>query len=106
MRLERCLTLFLGLVLALASHAYADIHVAQSTPLTGEAGASGRGLTIGAKICFDHINATEGGVNGQKIVHLVRDDACQISLNFSSTNHIGPHFVDLIVVSRTGALMR
>lgn len=27
-------------------------------------------------------------------------------LNFSPTNHIGSRFVDLTVVSRTGALMR
>lgn len=78
MRLKRCLSFCLGLALTLASHAYADIVVAQSAPLTGEAGASGRGLVMGAKIYFDHVNATEGGVNGQKIVHLVKDDAYQI----------------------------
>lgn len=42
MRLDRCPFLCLGLLMALAYHAYADIVVAQSATLTGEAGANGR----------------------------------------------------------------
>lgn len=99
MRLKTRLSLCLGLVFALASHAYADIVVAQSAPLTGEAGASGRGLVLGAKIYFDYINATEGGVNGQKIVHLVKDDGYQIEGTVRNTREF---IADPRVLALTG----
>jgi ABC-type branched-subunit amino acid transport system substrate-binding protein len=75
MRLRAFVSLALGLALSHAILAHADIVVGQSLPLTGEAGAAGRGLALGSKIYFDHVNATEGGVNGQKIVQVVKDDA-------------------------------
>jgi branched-chain amino acid transport system substrate-binding protein len=99
MRLKCCLSLCLGLALTFASSAYADIVVAQSAPLTGEAGASGRGLVLGAKIYFDHINATEGGVNGQKIVHMVKDDGYQIEGTVRNTREF---IADPRVVALTG----
>ena len=99
MRLNTRLALCVGLVLALASPAFADIVVAQSAPLTGEAGATGRGLVLGAKIYFDHINATEGGVNGQKIVHLVKDDGYQIEGTVRNTKEF---IADPRVLALTG----
>ena len=91
MRLESCLSFCLGVALTLASTAYADIVVAQSAPLTGETGASGRGLVLGAKIYFDHINASEGGVNGQKITHVVKDDSYQIEGTVHDTREFIAH---------------
>ena len=99
MRLKTRLSLCLGLVIALASHAHADVVVAQSAPLTGEAGATGRGLVLGAKIYFDHINATEGGVNGRKIVHLVKDDGYQIEGTVRNTREF---IADPRVIALTG----
>lgn len=99
MRLNTRLALCVGLVLALASPAFADIVVGQSAPLTGEAGATGRGLVLGAKIYFDHINATEGGVNGQKIVHLVKDDGYQIEGTVRNTKEF---IADPRVLALTG----
>lgn len=68
-------SLALGLAMFFTSAAHADIVVGQSVPLTGEAGGSGRGLALGTKIVFDHVNASEGGINGQRIVQMVKDDA-------------------------------
>jgi ABC-type branched-subunit amino acid transport system substrate-binding protein len=85
--------------LTLASSAYADIVVGQSAPLTGEAGAAGRGLVMGAKIYFDHVNATEGGVNGHKIVHVVKDDGYQIEGTVRNTREF---IADPRVLALTG----
>jgi branched-chain amino acid transport system substrate-binding protein len=99
MRLKSCLSICLSVALTLASTAYADIVVAQSAPLTGEAGASGRGLVLGSKIYFDHINATEGGVNGQKITHVVKDDGYQIEGTVRNTREF---IADPRVLALTG----
>ena len=99
MRLKSFLSLCLGLASVFALTARADILIAQSAPLTGEAGASGRGLALGAKIYFDHVNATEGGVNGQKIVHLVKDDGYQIEGTVRNTREF---IADPRVLALTG----
>jgi ABC-type branched-subunit amino acid transport system substrate-binding protein len=99
MRLRAFLSLALGLGLSLTSAAHADILVGQSVPLTGEAGGSGRGLALGAKIVFDHLNATEGGVNGQKIVHLVKDDAYKPDVTLRNVKEFA---ADSRVIALTG----
>ena len=99
MRLKACSSLLLGLAFALASQAHADIVVAQSAPLTGEAGGAGRGLALGAKIYFDHVNATEGGVNGHKIIHVVKDDGYQIE---GTVRNAKEFIADPRVVALTG----
>lgn len=64
-----------------------DILVGQSVDLSGSLGYIGRDYVAGAKVYFDYINS-KGGVNGQKIVHLVQDNggsaqkSAQISQEF------------------------
>ena len=53
--------------------ARAEIVVGQSVPLTGILASTGKDMMLGAKICFDQVNA-RGGVNGQRIRHVVKDD--------------------------------
>ena len=67
----RLLTLMLGLCLLQPSHA--ELLIGQSSPLTGVAAETGKGLALGAKVYFDSLNA-QGGINGRKIRHLLRDD--------------------------------
>ncbi len=64
---------FSGL-LSLASAALArDIVIAQSIDVSGPLGYIGQDYLAGAKVYFDHVNAT-GGINGRKINHLVMDN--------------------------------
>ena len=53
--------------------ARAEIVVGQSVPLTGILASTGKDMMLGVKICFDQVNA-KGGVNGQRIRHVVKDD--------------------------------
>lgn len=86
MRFKNLLAGLISVVAGVASYAaHADVVVAQSAPLTGEAAEVGRGLSLGARIYFEHINATEGGVNGHKIIHLVKDDGYKIEATVSNT---------------------
>jgi len=55
----------------------ADIVVGQVAPLSGVLASTGRDMVLGARIWFDHVNA-EGGINGEKIRHIVRDDGYKI----------------------------
>jgi len=50
-----------------------DIVIAQVAPLSGVLADTGREMVLGGKIYFDHINAN-GGINGRKIQHVVKDD--------------------------------
>lgn len=61
---------------ALSAHA-ADIVIGQVAPLSGVLASTGRDMVLGAKIYFDHVNAS-GGVNGSKIRHVVVDDAYKV----------------------------
>ncbi|WP_410497728.1 ABC transporter substrate-binding protein [Chitinibacter sp. S2-10] len=60
--------------LALNAQTYAEITVGQSVPTTGIAAETGKALALGASIYFNQING-QGGVNGELINHVVRDDA-------------------------------
>lgn len=66
--------LIIAASLALASQAYADIVIGQSVPTTGLASETGKALALGASIYFNQVNG-RGGVNGELINHVVRDDA-------------------------------
>jgi ABC-type branched-subunit amino acid transport system substrate-binding protein len=99
MRMRSFLSMALGVSISLCSIAHADILIGQSVPLSGEAGGTGRGLALGAKIYFDHVNATEGGVNGQKIVHLVKDDAYKPELTLRNVREF---VADPRIVALTG----
>lgn len=54
-----------------------DIVIGQVAPLSGVLATTGAQMVLGARVYFDHINAT-GGVNGQRIRHLVADDGYKI----------------------------
>ncbi|MFL1875463.1 branched-chain amino acid ABC transporter substrate-binding protein [Hansschlegelia beijingensis] len=65
----------LGLAVALAAPAYADIVVGIGAPITGENAVFGAQIRNGAEQAVADINAA-GGVNGEKLVVKVGDDAC------------------------------
>jgi len=73
--LQVCTRTFFGLSIALSAGLVvaADVVIGQVVPLSGVVASTGQQLTVGAKIYFDHINAT-GGVHGQKITLRVMDD--------------------------------
>ncbi|RZI61729.1 MAG: amino acid-binding protein [Rubrivivax sp.] len=62
------------LCLAAASTAHADIVVGQVAPFTGPQAVTGKAIRAGAKLWIDDVNA-RGGVKGQKIKLVTRDDA-------------------------------
>jgi branched-chain amino acid transport system substrate-binding protein len=72
-RLRACVLVAVSSLLA-GTAARADIVVGQVTPLTGPQGVTGRAIHAGAQLYFDAVNAA-GGVRGQRIKPLVRDDA-------------------------------
>ena len=63
----------LALALAAAMSARADIVIGQSSGFTGPVAAGVKENTEGAKLYFDHVNAT-GGVNGERIKLVSLDD--------------------------------
>lgn len=76
-RLARLLGLLLlpAAILVAAQQASArDIVIGQSVDISGPHGYIGKDYAAGAKVYFDYINST-GGINGQKIDHLIVDNA-------------------------------
>jgi branched-chain amino acid transport system substrate-binding protein len=63
----------LGLVMS--TNAWADIKIATAGPMTGQYAAFGAQMKAGAEQAVEDINAA-GGVNGEKLVLSVGDDAC------------------------------
>lgn len=61
-----------------AGNALADIVIGQVTPLSGTLAPTGNHIRAGAQLYFDAINAS-GGVHGQKIRLITRDDAYNAS---------------------------
>ncbi|MDO8890916.1 MAG: ABC transporter substrate-binding protein [Sulfurimicrobium sp.] len=68
------LLFFPGLLSPAAAVPARDIVIAQSVDLSGPLGYIGQDYLTGAKVYFDHVNAS-GGINGRKITHLVMDNA-------------------------------
>lgn len=62
---------------SLKAWAASEITVAQVAPLSGVLSTTGAQMVLGGKVYFDSVNAT-GGVNGQKIRHLVLDDGYKV----------------------------
>jgi len=62
-----------GIACAWSSHAASEVVVAQVGPMTGPLGPNGIANFVGAKACFDRVNA-EGGVHGAKIRFVREDD--------------------------------
>lgn len=50
-----------------------DIVIGQSAPITGPIAGTGQAMVLGVKVYFDYVN-DNGGVNGKKIKHIVKDD--------------------------------
>lgn len=55
------------------SHAYADIHVGMTTPLSGPLQAVGKNALAGIAAYFNRVNSN-GGVHGQQIRLIIEDD--------------------------------
>jgi branched-chain amino acid transport system substrate-binding protein len=70
----RALSALLASLLVATSAARAEHVIAQVTPLSGPQAVTGRAIHAGAKLYFDSVNA-RGGVRGQRIRFIVRDDA-------------------------------
>lgn len=77
--------------------ATADIVIGQSSPLSGVAGETGRGLALGADAYFKAVNA-QGGIAGEKIRHLVKDDEYKINRTLENAS-------DLINIENATALI-
>ena len=62
------------LCLAAAPAVHADIVVGQVAPFSGPQAVTGKAIRAGAKLWIDEVNA-RGGVRGQRIKFVTRDDA-------------------------------
>lgn len=51
-----------------------EIRLGSSFPLSGPLAAFGN-ITVGQRVWYDHINETEGGVDGKDVIIIVKDDA-------------------------------
>ncbi|WP_263498093.1 ABC transporter substrate-binding protein [Mesorhizobium sp. BH1-1-5] len=83
----RSSALALTLVLPLVSVARADVVIAVAGPVTGPLAAPGSEIFNGAKQAAEDINA-KGGINGEKIVLSIQDDACDPKQAVSVANAI------------------
>ncbi|GLQ06985.1 branched-chain amino acid ABC transporter substrate-binding protein [Sneathiella chinensis] len=59
----------------MAGSAWADIQIATAGPMTGQYASFGQQMKAGAEQAVEDINAA-GGVNGEKLVLTIGDDAC------------------------------
>ncbi len=64
-----------SLALVLSTPAFADITIGIAGPMTGENAVFGQQIRTGVEQAIEDINAA-GGVNGEKLVAKVGDDAC------------------------------
>lgn len=74
-------------VLGLSSYAQADLKIGVAGPMTGANAAFGEQYMKGAQAAADQINAA-GGVNGEKIVLVKGDDACEPKQAVSVANRL------------------
>ena len=97
--MKRTLLAGVALNLVLSGVALADVTIGVAGPMTGEYAAFGEQLKNGAEQAVADINAA-GGVNGEKVVLQVGDDACdpkqatQVANNFASqgVTFVAGHF--------------
>jgi branched-chain amino acid transport system substrate-binding protein len=78
-----------------ASSALADITVATAGPITGQLAALGEQYTHGAQKAVDDINKA-GGINGQKLVLEVGDDACDPKQAVNVANQLASKGVQFV----------
>lgn len=67
--------------------ATADIVVGQIAPLSGVLATTGAQMVLGVKIAFDGAN-DRGGINGQKIKHVVLDDGYKVEETIKLTQQL------------------
>lgn len=65
----------------------AQVVVGQVVPLSGVLESTGKQMALGVKLCFDQINA-QGGINGQKIKHVVVDDGYKLEETIAQTKAV------------------
>ena len=76
-----------SLALVLATPAFADITIGIAGPMTGENAVFGGQIRSGVEQAIEDINAA-GGVNGEKLVAKVGDDACDPKQAVNVANQI------------------
>ena len=87
----------LSLALLLATFpAYADVTIAAVGPITGQDAPTGEQMQRGVQAAVDAIN-TAGGVLGQKIHLIVKDDACDPKQSVAIANELGGENVFAVV---------
>jgi branched-chain amino acid transport system substrate-binding protein len=62
--------------LLLSAPAFADINITAVAPMTGQDAMTGEQMQRGAEAAVEAINASGGGVLGQKLDLTIKDDAC------------------------------
>jgi ABC-type branched-subunit amino acid transport system substrate-binding protein len=97
-------------LLCAGSIGHADVLVGQVAPLTGVLASTGKQMVLGGQVYFDAVNA-QGGVNGQKIRTIVRDDGYKVDETERQTRDIvaDPRVVALFGFAGTaniGALLQ
>ncbi|HZW12530.1 MAG TPA: ABC transporter substrate-binding protein [Noviherbaspirillum sp.] len=86
---RRCaaiLVVSVGLIVTGHSHAE-EIVIGQVAPLSGVLASTGNEMVLGAKVYFASVNA-EGGINGAKIRHVVRDDGYTVAETVKQTREM------------------
>lgn len=87
LRLRRLLGTSLALcAFASASHA-ADLVIGQVVPSTSVLASSALELSFGVRLYLDQVNAA-GGINGQRLRHVVRDDEFKPELTLQRTREV------------------
>lgn len=76
-----------SLALVLATPAFADITIGVAGPMTGENAVFGGQIRSGVEQAIEDINAA-GGVNGEKLVAKIGDDACDPKQAVNVANQI------------------
>lgn len=85
-----------ALAAVLATPAYADIAVGIAGPMTGENAVFGAQIRNGVMQAIEDINAA-GGVNGEKLVAKVGDDACDPKQAVNVANQLAGDDVDVVI---------
>ena len=88
----------LGLLAALlaTAPAHADVTIVAQGSITGQDATSGEQLQNGVQAAVDEINA-KGGVLGQKLKLLVKDDACDPKQGVAVANQLGDGSVFAVI---------
>ena len=79
----------------LSAAAFADITIATAGPMTGQYASFGAQMKAGAEQAVEDINAA-GGVNGEKLVLEIGDDACDPKQAVAVANQMASKGVKLM----------